>query len=139
MDERICVICGKKFYSNHRSKKTCGPECQIINRQRQQRIYNHSVRMGKKEEKRTCIICGKVFYTNHRTKKTCGQNCQREMYRRQALRNYHKNHELDAQHRREIKKVKEKPKRPKTDWRAIGRKLKELNKSYGQAVADGDI
>ena len=102
-------------------------------------------------ELRFCTECGKPFYTALPNKLTCGRECSRARQRRRGAE-YYENNTFDINDRRKIRRKEQrtedrerrqprpmKKQRTKTDWRAITKKCKELGKSYGQAVADGDI
>lgn len=68
MSERICRICGKKFYSNHPSKCTCSEKCSLTNaRLRNKEYYSRTAYKALKHERYTksyqrriryCHICG---------------------------------------------------------------------------------
>ena len=74
-----------------------------------------------------CKICGETFKTPNSRQQCCPGECQ------QINRRNHK-HEYDRRHKRKSAK-QNKP----TNWREITKRCRELGKSYGQAVADGDI
>lgn len=76
-----------------------------------------------------CKICGATFDTPNSRQQCCGAECMR-INRKKNKREYNR--------RQKIKAANAKNNKP-TSWGEISKRCKELGKSYGQAVADGDI
>ena len=86
MDNRICVICGKKFTPNGPTQICCCKECAKI-RQRQHQ-YQWQKDNWKRNEK-TCQLCGKTFMpAKSAPKKYCSKECAKagKRYQRACYR-----------------------------------------------------
>lgn len=80
---------------------------------------------------RKCVVCGKDFMPNAGMRKCCSDECSRI-----------RTSEQSREHKRKIRQGIIKPKtrkkaKKKTDWKAIGKLMKESGLTYGQLQARG--
>jgi predicted nucleic acid-binding Zn ribbon protein len=82
LTKRICVVCGKEFWTTRSNQITCSKECSKENNRRQSRLrYKAEQELNKqllkdgKGYERDCVVCGKHFRTLIYSKITCGMSC----------------------------------------------------------------
>ena len=91
-DERTCVVCGKKFYSRHNSKKCCSEACSKENARQRNKEYFYRQFLGERETDQTkqkCRHCGKEFIPTRQGQVYCDAKCY-DADRRRLKKSEHK-------------------------------------------------
>ena len=69
-EEKICPVCGKKFFQNHQVQKFCSAKCRRYNE-------NHHKFLVEK----ICLNCGKKFQSNkYLHRQFCSQKCSNQYH-----------------------------------------------------------
>ena len=82
-EERVCIVCGKKFLTRRLNQITFSKECSAENNRRLARLRYRADKELNKEllgenpngYDRECVVCGKKFHTRAYNKITCSIDC----------------------------------------------------------------
>ena len=95
-DERVCVICGKTFYSRHNTQKCCSKPCSAENEERRRKDYFYRQFSAKikstiepEEPPQKCRHCGKEFIPTRQGQVYCDAKCY-DADRRRLKKSEHK-------------------------------------------------